>query len=203
MGSRRRCFSWRVVVLLVSGLAGCSAAPAQSPDQGRRPDAGAPDGNVLADAKPAGTSWSFVGEGSGKESPAVALHLDSVQDGVATLQIVASGVAEVQGLAFRLQADPKQLVVTRTEAGPAWFGRKMDVIAKFLWQPVGELWGGVGYEGQFGFAAKAETVLATVQLKLTGAGPVKLAFRPGRNAVIDSTSARVKVEWLGGTFSRK
>jgi len=174
--------------------AGCGSRVASS-------DSGLPDAGSSSDTRLPTGPWSFNPEDGGGASPAVALKPDPA-GGAGALLVVARGVPKLQGVAFRLSFDPKQVAVSRHEAGGSWYGSGKDLVSRFKVRPEGELWAGVGYSGSFSLAAESEVTLARLEVTLSGSTPAKLAFRVGRNLVIDPDGAKVKVSWLGGTFTR-
>lgn len=160
-------------------------------------DAGA-DTGVQPDATPAG-AWTFKADDDGS-APGVALQLDTVQGETAWLKVVTRGAPTLQGVAFRLTHDPKQVSVLKSEAGTVWGS---TAVSKFTARDDGELWAGVGHVGVKALDASKETVVARVQLKLSGSGPIKVGFRPHHNLCLGTDGKSIKATWLGGTFERK
>ena len=91
------------------------------------------------------------------------------------------------------------LISVWTQTGD-WGSAK--VVSKFA-DKDGELWAGVGHEGVKALDASKDTVVARVQLKLSGSGPIKVGFRPHHNLCLGTDGKSIKASWLGGTFERK
>jgi hypothetical protein len=183
-----------LVLLVALLLGGCGSRVASG-------DSGVSDAGPGSDAQLPTGPWAFIPEDNGSVSPAVALRPDPAGD-VGALLVVARGVARLQGLAVRLRFDPKQVTMSKHEVGGSWYGSGKDLVSQMKARPEGELWAGIGYSGSFSLDAQSEVTLARLQVKLSGSTPAQLAFRAGRNLVIDPDGARVKVTWLGGTFVR-
>jgi hypothetical protein len=174
-----------VGAILAVGCGGGSASP----------DTLAPDAGATG-------AWALSTADTGKESPAVVLELDSIDGDSVWLSVVARGVSKLQGVAFRLVTDPAAVKFVKAEAGKAWTTTGVTKTAKFAAQKDGEIWGGVGHLGAHGIDASKATTVARVNLSLTGAGPLAVSFREQRNLVLDSTGAKVKTTWIGGTLAR-
>jgi hypothetical protein len=162
------------------------------------PDAGA-DTGVQPDTTTA-AAWTFSADDDGT-TPGVALQADTIQGDSAWLKVVVRGVPTLQGVAFRLTHDPKQATVTTSGAGTVW--GSAGVVSKFAARDDGELWAGVGHVGTKALDASKDTVVARVQLKLSGSGPIKVGFRPHHNLCLGTDGKSITATWLGGTFERK
>jgi hypothetical protein len=122
------------------------------------------------------------------------------RDGV-TVDVVARGVAAVQGVAFRLLLEPRRVAQVEAEAGQAW---SAEYVARFVRRPGGDLWAGVGHVGKWGLDATAGVVIARVRLSLADDDPVELAFGEPASVVIDPDGHPVTgLRWLGGRFERR
>lgn len=163
-------------------------------------DAGGGDAGVQPDAT-SGLIWSFKADDDGSAAPAVALRQGSITGDSAWLEVVARGAPKLQGVAFRLQYDPKQLAVTKSEAGSAWGTAK--IASSFAARSEGELWAGVGHVGVKALDAFKDVVVARVQVKLSGSGPIKLTFREYHNLCLDTDGKAIAGKWLAGRFEAK
>jgi hypothetical protein len=187
----------QVLALLALTVAGCSSRAPNAPAA----DTGPGHDVVAADAGPL-QPWSFAPEDDGTASPAVALRLEQVTGDRATFTIIGRGVPRLQGLAFRLTYPPARVAVAAKEVGAGWYGTGADLVSRFATQAEGELWAGIGFSGSRSVDVTEERELARVELTLSGADPVSLAFRPSHNTVIDPDGARVTARWLGGQLRR-
>lgn len=153
------------------------------------------DGGPAGDLTLAKT-FAFVPDDDGS-SPALFLRAAGPSEGnELALELVARGIAQLQGVAFRLLLSP-QLELLSTKAGPD-FGEPAAV-ARF--KRVGdELWAGIGRRGLSGVDAQSvERVVATLRLRVRAAGNVPLAFRPHHQLVLEAEKGQsVEVSWHGG-----
>lgn len=188
----------RILLLFLIGFAGCAERAAGT-------DGGTPDAGPRADTEPPPPTgpWAFVPDEGGSTSPAIALRADPAASEPGALLLVARGVAKLQGIGFRLRYDAKSLTPGTHEVAASWYGSGKDVVSRLVARPDGELWGGIGYSGSHGLDATGEVVLLRLVLKPgSGAGPLAVSFRPGRNLVLDPNASKVAVSWLGGSFRR-
>lgn len=144
------------------------------------------------------TTFAFVPDDDGS-SPALFLRAAGPSEGTEIeLEVVARGIAQLQGVAFRLLLSP-QLEVSSTKAGTDF--DEPAAIARF--KRVGdELWAGIGRRGQNGVDAQSiERVVAKLRLRVRAAGNVPLAFRPHHQLVLESDKGQsVDARWFGGHF---
>ncbi|MCA9668567.1 MAG: hypothetical protein KC503_23405 [Myxococcales bacterium] len=159
------------------------------------------------DTKPLG-AWTFTPDApQGGQATSVDIVAASIEGDKATLELRVRGVAQLQGVAFRLRYDAARVSIGTTERASAWGAQQ--VVDRFAARDApgekldGELWGGIGYLGPRGLAASAQTVLARVQVTLSGADPIHVDFRPAHNVLLTPELRSLPAEWLGGTFSRK
>jgi hypothetical protein len=141
-----------------------------------------------ADAAPTGAS--------------VALRAKSLTDTELVLEVVATQVTDLYGVAFRLSYDPTVLAFAKLDAGAVWGSPAPLALASD--KTPGLLVGVVTEQGKAaGLAADGE-VLATVSLSLLRKAESPVAFVPGRNAVVGSDGkARASVGFAGGALVKK
>ena len=191
--------SSKLLLVLVIALGGCG-------DRATGTDSGAPDAGPRPDTlqPPPTGPWGFAPEDDGSASPAIAIRPDPAGTGPGSLILVARGVPKLQGIAFRLRFDAKAIKAVKQEVSASWYGSGKDLVSKIAVRPDGEIWAGIGYSGSHGLDATGEVTLAKLAFEPgSGAGPLPLSFRPGRNLVIDPNASKVALSWLGGSFRRQ
>jgi hypothetical protein len=190
MIARARLVAWAVAGALLLGGCGRTKNPVSPSDAGLE---GGPRNDALASSL-----WEFVPEDDGAAQPVIALKQEGADPTM--LSMVARGVGKAQGVAFRLTYDPQHVQVQRVEADTGWGSA---AVSRFISQPEGELWAGIGLMGATWIEVTQETAVAHLQLLLTGEAPLTIGFRPLRNLILSPDGAPVQVTWLGGTYKRR
>jgi hypothetical protein len=173
-----------VAVVLSAGCSSSGSGPGSTADAGT-------DGG--------GGAWGFSSSGTGKETPAVVLALDSVDGDSVWVRVVVRGVSKLQGVAFRLKADASAASLSSYEVSKVW----TSPASAFKAQKSGEIWAGIGHVGPKAIDATKDTTVARLKLSLSGSGPVTMTFRDHHNLVLDSTGEKVEASFVGGTLSRQ
>jgi len=191
-----------LVALLAFGVGACTnRSQGQGGDQGGlRLDGGAADALVAR-------RFTFVPDDDGKTSPAITLRLASQNgkpgaDDTLQLEVIARGIATLQGVAFRLVLPVGVTLSGSGQAGPE-FGVSNAVFR--VAQSGSELWLGVGRRGFSGVdASTVERTVATFALRVNRAAATALPFREHHGLVLDSeTGRKVEVTWLAGRLEPK
>ncbi|AKU97591.1 hypothetical protein AKJ09_04255 [Labilithrix luteola] len=132
------------------------------------------------------------------EDEAATVALDTRFDGDhVIIDVLAYGVANVHGIAFRVSFDPSVLHFASALTGPAWSKQAMALAKEGTPGQLAVLW---TEEGELTFVdAKPRTVLGTLVFdRLDKGRPLTgqaFRFRPERSRLMDRKGNTVRVAW--------
>ncbi|MCA9594640.1 MAG: hypothetical protein KC776_15050 [Myxococcales bacterium] len=142
----------------------------------------------VADAAPSGAS--------------VTLREKSLTNGELVLEVVAKGVSDVYGVAFRLSYDPAVAQLASLEPGALW--GSPAPIAMASEKTPGLLVAVVSERGSAKGLVADDAVVATVTLKLTQAAETPISFVSYRSGVVGSDGERAAgVSFAGGALVKQ
>lgn len=157
--------------------------------------AGCTSGEVQGDAP---GRVAFVREAQG-EGATVSLHgrPDPFAPNRMVIDVVARGVADVHGAAFRVTWDSEALGFVEATSGPVWSKTALALAKEGAPGQLAVAW---TEKGEVGTDATGETVLGTLVFDVKGRKGTSIAFKTERSQLVGRKGARVDVSWLGGSL---
>lgn len=113
-----------------------------------------------------------------------------------TVEVVARGMDDVHGAALRLHWDPAKLGYIEARGSDAWSQRAVRLAKEGAPGELAIAWTERGSAGALSFVE--ETILGTIDFRVSAGGTSPLEFRTERSKLIDSKGAPISVAWRGG-----
>jgi hypothetical protein len=137
---------------------------------------------------------SFVADTPGAGA---AIYLRGTAAGeVLTVEVLARDIADLHGVALRLEWDPSALALATVTRAAAWFDPAIDLSKQGTPGQLAIVWSERGPRA--GLDARSELTLGTLVFDALEKRPTSLAFRVARSGVVDRRGAAVAVSFAGG-----
>lgn len=117
-----------------------------------------------------------------------------------TFEVVARGVSDLHGSAFRLTYDAASLAFVSAETGTAWSKQAVATAKEGAPGQLAIVW---SEKGATGIAATGETVLGRLAFDVRGRKGTPLAFKVERSMLVDRSGAAVPATWRGGAIAAR
>jgi len=140
--------------------------------------------------------YAFQPEGT-NDGPVVFLR-ERLGGSRVQVDVVARGILEVHGSAFRVTWDPAALSFVQAQAGPSWSSRALLLAREAAPGELAVAWAEKG-EAR-GHDATSELLLGTLVFEAKGQKGTPLAFRAARSALVDRAGRELPVTWRAGTL---
>ncbi len=114
------------------------------------------------------------------------------------IEVVARGVGDLHGAAFRLTWDPESVGFVRAESGEKW---SKTALALAKEGTPGQLVVAWTEKGEVGIEASGEAVLGTLVFESRGRKGTTFAFKTERSMLVDRKGVSVNVAWTGGSVA--
>jgi hypothetical protein len=189
-----------------SGTADTADTSSAEPDTVETPD---PD--VPVEPPTPTYEGSFAPDEPSPTGASIVAEVDASAGASVTVRVRARGLADVLGVAFRLQFDPQVLQYASGEASDALSDAAAKGYAMASESKPGEIvYGHARFSPpsdhwyappELSGAAIDDAVLLTLTLDVVAAGTSPITFAPLSRDVRDSASEQIPVTWSGGTLS--
>jgi hypothetical protein len=110
------------------------------------------------------------------------------------VDVVARGVPDLHGAAFRVIWEPRALAFVDAAPGPGWSKGALSLAREGAPGQLAVVW---TEKGEVGLDATAETLLGTLFFVRTRSAGTALAFRAERSQLVDRKGGVREARWLG------
>jgi hypothetical protein len=131
------------------------------------------------------------------EGPVVFLRGRSEQERI-HVDVVARGVSDVHGAAFRVTWDPEAIAFVEAQASGPWSSKAVLLAREPVPGQLAVAWSEKGEAA--GHDASAPLVLGTLVFEAKSRKGTALAFRAARSTVVDHRGQPTRVAWRAGSI---
>ncbi len=158
-------------------------------------------GNVAVDKGDAPGPVTFKGDGADTQGATVFLRQhDMLGNGGVAFEVVARGVPDLHGIAFRLTYDPEALTFGSADVGPKWSKNALALASEGAPGEALVTW---TERGETGFDATKEVVLGNVVFSLASRKGATVSFKVERSLLVDRKGVKVGATFRGGTLAAR